>query len=77
MLQNRTILKTRDMLLPEVAQVRNPRLLHALRKHVEMLGGIILEQHEVQGFEIAGERVVALQTTQGRLFHFYIKRAFL
>jgi glycine oxidase len=54
------------LLLPEVAQVRNPRLLQALRKSVEMLGGIILEQHEVQKFEIAGERVVALQTTQGR-----------
>ena len=55
------------LLLPEVAQVRNPRLLHALRKHVEMLGGVILEQHEVQKFEIAGERVIALQTTQGKL----------
>jgi glycine oxidase len=52
------------LLLPEVAQVRNPRLLQALRKRVEMLGGIILEQHEVRKFEIAGERVVALQTTQ-------------
>lgn len=55
------------LLLPEVAQVRNPRLLHALRARVEMLGGIILEQHEVQKFEFAGDRVVALQTTQGRL----------
>jgi glycine oxidase len=54
------------LLLPEVAQVRNPRLLHALRQRVEMLGGVILEQHEVQKFEIAGERVVALQTAQGR-----------
>jgi glycine oxidase len=55
------------MLLPDVAQVRNPRLMHALRKQVEMLGGTILEQHEVQKFETAGERVVALQTPQGRL----------
>ncbi len=53
--------------LPAVAQVRNPRLMRALRKRVEMLGGTILEQHEVQKFEIAGERVVALQTSQGRL----------
>jgi glycine oxidase len=53
------------LLLPEVAQVRNPRLLHALRKHVEMLGGIILEQHEAKQFEIKGERVVALKTSQG------------
>ncbi|KXS32571.1 MAG: Glycine oxidase ThiO [Candidatus Gallionella acididurans] len=55
------------LLLPEVAQVRNPRLMQALAKHVEMLGGVILEQHEVQQFEIAGDRVLALQTTQGRL----------
>jgi glycine oxidase len=55
------------LLLPEVAQVRNPRLLRALRARVEMLGGVILEQHEVRQFEIAGERVVALQTTQGKL----------
>ena len=55
------------LLLPQVAQVRNPRLLQALRKHVEILGGVILEQHEVQKFEIAGEHVVVLHTTQGKL----------
>jgi glycine oxidase len=54
------------LLLPEIAQVRNPRLLQALRKHVEMLGGVILEQHEVQKLEIASERVIALHTTQGK-----------
>ncbi len=53
------------LLLPGVAQVRNPRLLHALRKHVDMLGGVILEQHEVQNFVIRGERVSELQTTRG------------
>ena len=55
------------LLLPEVAQVRNPRLLSALRRHVEMLGGVILEQHEVQRFEVVGHRVLALQTRQGKL----------
>ncbi len=55
------------LLLSEVAQVRNPRLMQALAKHVEMLGGVILEQHEVQQFEISGDRVLALQTTRGRL----------
>lgn len=55
------------LLLPEVAQVRNPRMLHALRKHVEMLGGIIIEQQEVKKIEIAAGRVVALHTSQGRL----------
>jgi glycine oxidase len=60
-------LENRGLLLPEVAQVRNPRLLRALRARVEMLGGVILEQHEVRQFEIAGDRVTALQTTQGKL----------
>jgi glycine oxidase len=60
-------LEDSGLLLPEVAQVRNPRLMRALRSRVEMLGGVILEQHEVQQFEIAGDRVIALQTTQGRL----------
>ncbi len=55
------------LLMPEVAQVRNPRLMRALRKQVEMLGGVIVEQHEVKQFEIAGDRVVALQTTSGKL----------
>jgi len=55
------------LLLPEVAQVRNPRLMRALRARVEKLGGVILEQHEVRQFEIAGDRVIALQTTQGNL----------
>lgn len=55
------------LLLPDVAQVRNPRLLQALRKCVEMLGGIILEQHEAQKFEISGAHVVALQTARGKL----------
>ncbi|MBI3480229.1 MAG: glycine oxidase ThiO [Nitrosomonadales bacterium] len=55
------------LLLPEVAQVRNPRLLRALRKRVEMLGGAIIEQQDVQKFEIAGDRVVALHTSEGKL----------
>jgi len=55
------------LLLPEVAQVRNPRLLAALRRRVEMLGGVILEQHEVQSFVLAGDRVAALQISQGKL----------
>jgi glycine oxidase len=56
------------LLLPEVAQVRNPRLLRALRKRVEMLGGVILEQHEARSFVLQGERISALQTSLGE-FH--------
>lgn len=55
------------LLLPDVAQVRNPRLLRALRRRVEMLGGTILEHCEAQKFELADGRVAALQTSQGRL----------
>lgn len=54
------------LLLPEIAQVRNPRLLHALTEHVRMLGGVILEHHEVQKFEPAGDRITGLQTAHGK-----------
>jgi len=55
------------LLLPEVAQVRNPRFLRALRRRVEMLGGVILTQREVLHIDVNGEQVTALQTTQGAL----------
>lgn len=38
----------KSLFLPAVAQVRNPRLLCALRKRVEQLGGRIVEHCEVQ-----------------------------
>lgn len=52
------------LLMPDIAQVRNPRLLAALRRQVEMLGGNILEQHEVRQFEISGDRISGLQTSR-------------
>jgi len=55
------------LLLPTVAQVRNPRLLAALRTRVEMLGGVIVEQQEVKRLEVSNDRVTALHTTQGKL----------
>ncbi|NOU00513.1 MAG: glycine oxidase ThiO [Gallionella sp.] len=61
-LQNQT-----GLLLPEVAQVRNPRLMTALRKRVEMLGGVILEQCEVQNFVYHAGRITGLHTTRGEL----------
>ena len=57
--------KKDGLLLPEVAQVRNPRLIQALRKHVEMLGGRIVEQCEVRGIEAMEGRVQALSTLCG------------
>lgn len=55
------------LLLPEVSQVRNPRFLRALHARVELFGGVILEQQEVQRFEVAAERVTGLVTAQGML----------
>jgi glycine oxidase len=55
------------LFMPDIAQVRNPRLLSALRRQMELLGGEILEHNEVQHIKIAGERVVGLQTSKGRL----------
>jgi len=53
------------LLLSDVAQVRNPRLIQALRKHVEMLGGRIVEQCEVRGISTAGDRIQAISTSSG------------
>ena len=53
------------LLLPDIAQVRNPRLVQALRKQVEMLGGRIVEQCEVQSIEADTDMVKHLVTSQG------------
>ena len=57
----------KGLLLPEVAQVRNPRLLQALRRRVTMLGGEIREQNEVLALDVQGERIRALRTKQGEV----------
>lgn len=53
------------LLLPEVAQVRNPRLLAALRASVERLGGRIVEQCEVGQVVAQDSRAHHLATSQG------------
>lgn len=55
----------KGLLLHGVAQVRNPRLIQALRKHVVMLGGRIVEQCEVRGITTAGDTVQSLTTACG------------
>lgn len=55
------------LFMPDIAQVRNPRLLEALRRRVEMLGGKILEQHEAQHFDMQQDRITSLQTSKGSL----------
>ena len=61
-------LPTQDdaLYLPEVAQIRNPRLLRALRRHVESLEGKITEQCEVNGIVIENGRVQAIATSGGK-----------
>jgi glycine oxidase len=49
--------------LPDAAQVRNPRLIKALRLALERLGVRIVEQAEVTGIVSTGNRVGRLDTT--------------
>ncbi len=51
--------------LPEVCQVRNPRLLQALVKAVECSGGAIVEHAEVTSWKIERGRVQSISTSQG------------
>jgi len=54
-----------SIFLPEIAQVRNPRLLRAMRERVLQLGGLIVEQCEVLGVEAQAGRVRDVRTSQG------------
>lgn len=51
--------------LPEVSQVRNPRLLQALIWAVKAAGGVIVEQAEVMHWEIERGRVQSVSASQG------------
>ncbi len=53
--------------MPDVAQVRNPRLVRALRQHIEQLGVHIIEQNRVQEIIIDRERVSGVLTDTGKL----------
>lgn len=51
--------------LPDVAQVRNPRLVQVLRAAAEAVGVHVVEAAEVTGLETESGRVKRVQTTQG------------
>ncbi len=51
--------------LPQVAQVRNPRLIRSLRRAAELQGVKFREQEEVTGFRVARNRAVAIETQRG------------
>ncbi len=53
--------------LPDVAQVRNPRLIKSLRAAVLARGVRLLEHTETIAIDIAHERVQSVTTTQGKL----------
>ena len=48
--------------LPNVAQVRNPRLVAALRTAVVKLGGVIQEHYPVEGAQTRAGRVTSVQS---------------
>ena len=54
------------ILLPQVAQVRNPRLLRALRVSLQHAGVVFEEHCAVLGFATRGARIVGLDTRHGR-----------
>lgn len=53
--------------LPEVGQVRNPRLAKSLRLALERSGVRFIEQRAVTGFRRDGDRVVGVETEPGFL----------
>ncbi|MCC2655069.1 MAG: glycine oxidase ThiO [Panacagrimonas sp.] len=55
----------RDAWLPDVAQVRSPRLLRALSTAFVAGGGEQVEQQAVIGLETTGDRVIGVRTAHG------------
>lgn len=53
------------LFLPDIAQIRNPRLLRALRSRVELLGGKIIENCAVNHFKIAHQHIQAVDSSCG------------
>lgn len=55
------------LFLPEIAQIRNPRLLRSLRLSLDQLGVTILEATEVTGLKLEKGKITSLQTNSGKL----------
>jgi len=53
------------LFLPDIAQVRNPRLLRALHSRVEQLGGKIIEDCAVNGLKTAHQRIQSVASSCG------------
>ncbi|MGH8541821.1 MAG: NAD(P)/FAD-dependent oxidoreductase [Stenotrophobium sp.] len=50
---------------PQVAQVRNPRLMRALHRRLQMLGVHVIEQTPALGWQVENGRLTGVQTAQG------------
>lgn len=60
-----------SILMPDIAQVRNPRLLKSLHIRVLQLGGKIIENCVVNQINIRNHNVHSLTTAQGQIFADY------
>lgn len=58
--------RSAGLLLPQVAQVRNPRLMRALRVALQRAGVLFEEHCQVHGFVQRDDRIAALDTSHGR-----------
>lgn len=67
--QVRAELRENHLWLPEVAQARNPRLVKALRRSLELHRVNVREQSEVARLVVHADKVLALETTQGNRLH--------
>ena len=51
--------------LPSVSQVRNPALIRVMRAAAAALGVRLVEEAEVRGMQVVGQRVTGVSTSQG------------
>ena len=60
-------LEGHSLLLPDIAQIRNPRLLQALHHRVLQLGGKIVEKCKVENLQHKHEYIQSIDTACGQL----------
>lgn len=58
----------RGVWLPQIAQVRNPRLMKALKLYLQQQGVRFVTATEAQGFILDQQRVQGVRTSQGDVF---------
>jgi len=58
-------IQNEELWLPQVAQVRNPRLIQALRQWLNIHGVVLKEHTEITALQTQADRVHTLQTSEG------------